>query len=114
GACDARHVSPSRAPPPPADGPGSIRVSTGRSVVLQGTLETLPLPELLGLLSHSRKTGALWLDVANSSAVLYLVDGRCCAAETSDAGDPVHDHGALLTRVIDICFAVERTDDGKF
>jgi hypothetical protein len=82
--------------------------------VLQGTLETLPLPELLGLLSHSRKTGALWLDAANSSAVLYLVEGRCTAAESSDAGEPVHDHDALLARVIDVCFAVERTDEGKF
>jgi hypothetical protein len=87
---------------------------TGRSVVLQGTLETLPLPELLGLLSHSRKTGALWLETANSSAVLYLVDGRCSAAETSEAGDPLQDHDALLARVIDVCFAAERSDVGKF
>jgi uncharacterized protein DUF4388 len=82
--------------------------------VLQGTLETLPLPELLGLLSHSRKTGALWLDAGNSSAVLYLVEGRCAAAESSDAGEPLLDHDALLARVIDVCFAVERTEDGKF
>jgi len=82
--------------------------------VLQGTLETLALPELLGLLSHSRKTGALWLDAANSSAVLYIVDGRCCAAESSEAGEPVRDHDALLARVIDVCFSVERADDGKF
>lgn len=82
--------------------------------MLQGTLETLALPELLGLLSHSRKTGALWLDAANSSAVLYLVEGRCCAAESSEAGEPVRDHDALLARVIDVCFAAERSDDGKF
>jgi Domain of unknown function (DUF4388) len=82
--------------------------------VLQGTLETLPLSELLGLLSHSRKTGALWLETANSSAVLYLVDGRCSAAETSESGDPVQDHDALLARVIDVCFAAERSDVGKF
>jgi hypothetical protein len=83
-------------------------------LVLQGTLETLALPELLGLLGHSRKTGALWLDAANSSAVLYIVEGRCCAAESSEAGDPLTDEPALLARVIDICFAVERADDGKF
>jgi hypothetical protein len=82
--------------------------------VLQGTLETLPLPELMGLLSHSRKTGALWLETANSSAVLYLVEGRCSAAEASDAGDPVDNHDALLARVIDVCFAAERSDVGKF
>ena len=60
-------------------------------VVLQGTLETLALPELLGLLAQSRKTGALWLDAANSSAVVYIVEGRCCAAESSDAGEPLDD-----------------------
>ncbi|MDQ1460111.1 MAG: hypothetical protein QOI08_1595, partial [Actinomycetota bacterium] len=83
-------------------------------VVLQGTLETLALPELLGLLAQSRKTGALWLDAANSSAVLYIVEGRCCAAESSDAGETLDDPAALLARVIDICFAVERADDGTF
>jgi hypothetical protein len=82
--------------------------------MLQGTLETLALPELLGLLAQSRKTGALWLDAANSSAVLYIVEGRCCAAESSEAGDPLTDGSALLARVIDVCFAVERADDGKF
>jgi Domain of unknown function (DUF4388) len=83
-------------------------------VVLQGTLETLALPELLGLLAQSRKTGALWLDAANSSAVLYIVEGRCCAAESGDAGETLDDSAALLARVIDICFAVERADDGTF
>ncbi len=82
--------------------------------MLQGTLETLALPELLGLLAQSRKTGALWLDAANSSAVLYIVDGRCCAAESSEAGDELSDAAALLARVIDVCFAVERADDGRF
>jgi hypothetical protein len=88
-------------------------VSSGESV-LQGTLETLALPELLGLLGSSRKTGALWLDAANSSAVLYIVEGRCCAAESSEAGDRLHDEPALMARVIDICFAVARADDGSF
>jgi uncharacterized protein DUF4388 len=82
--------------------------------VLQGTLETLALPELLGLLAQSRKTGALWLDAANSSAVIYIAEGRCCAAESSEAGDPLTDGAALLARVIDVCFAVERADDGTF
>jgi Domain of unknown function (DUF4388) len=82
--------------------------------VLQGTLETLALPELFSLLSHSRKTGALWLDAANSSAVVYIVDGRCCAAESSEAGEQLTDQAALLARVVDVCFAVERAGDGAF
>jgi hypothetical protein len=82
--------------------------------VLQGTLETLALPELLRLLARSRKTGALWLDAANSSAVVYIVDGRCCAAESSEAGEPLTEAAGLLARVIDVCFAVERAEDGAF
>ena len=82
--------------------------------MLQGTLETLSLPELLGLLAQSRKTGALWLDAANSSSVVYIADGRCCAAESSDAAEPLGDPHALLARVVDICFAIERADDGAF
>jgi Domain of unknown function (DUF4388) len=89
-------------------------VSIRGDLVLQGTLETLALPELLGLLATSRKTGALWLDAANSSAVLYIDAGRCCAAESSEAGDPLTDESALMARVIDVCFAVERADDGTF
>ena len=53
--------------------------------MLQGTFETLALSELLGLISHSRKTGALGLDAGHASAVLYVVDGRCCAAVSNDA-----------------------------
>ena len=82
--------------------------------MLQGTLETLALPEVLTLLAQSRKTGALWLDAAHSSSVVYIADGRCCAAESSDAGEPVADAPALLARVVDICFAVERAGDGAF
>jgi hypothetical protein len=82
--------------------------------MLQGTLETLALPEVLGLLGHSRKTGALWLDATGASAALYLVEGRCCAAESSDAGEPVDDGRALLARVVDICFAVARVEGGTF
>lgn len=82
--------------------------------MLQGTLETLALPELFGLLAHSRKTGALWLDAANSSAVVYIVEGRCCAAESSEAGEQLADQAALLARVVDVCFAVERAGDGTF
>jgi Domain of unknown function (DUF4388) len=95
----------------PIDRTGRFRPG---DAVLQGTLETLALPELLGLLAQSRKTGALWLDAANSSAVIYIVEGRCCAAESSEEGDPLTDGAALLARVIDVCFAVERADDGSF
>jgi len=82
--------------------------------VLQGTFETLALPEVLGLLAQSRKTGALWLEAGASSAVVYVADGQCCSALSNDAGEALDDAPSLLGRLVDICFAVSRVDDGSF
>jgi hypothetical protein len=82
--------------------------------MLQGTFETLALAELLGLLSQSRKTGALWLDAGQASAVIYIVDGRCCAALSSDAAEAITDAPSLLVRLVDLCFGVARAEDGSF
>lgn len=82
--------------------------------MLQGTFETLALPELLGLLGHTRKTGALWLDAGPASAVVYVVDGRCCAAVANDAAEQVSDARSLLVRLVDLCFGVARTEEGSF
>jgi hypothetical protein len=82
--------------------------------VLQGTFETLALPEVLGLLAHSRKTGALWLEAGAATAAIYLDEGRCCAAQSGDLTGPVADAPALLSRVVELCFAAVRQDDGSF
>lgn len=82
--------------------------------MLQGTFETLALSELLGLLAQSRKTGALWLDAGQASAVVYVVDGRCCAALSTDTPDPIDDAPSLLVRLVDLCFGVARVEDGSF
>jgi Domain of unknown function (DUF4388) len=82
--------------------------------VLQGTFDTLALQELLGLLAHSRKTGALGLDAGPASAVVYVTEGRCCAALSNESGEPVSDAPSLVVRLVDLCFAVARTDDGSF
>ncbi len=82
--------------------------------MLQGTFETLALAELLGLLSQSRKTGALWLDAGHASAVIYVVDGRCCAALSNDASEPLTDGASLMVRLVDLCFGVARAEDGSF
>jgi hypothetical protein len=91
----------------------ATRVSRGITV-LQGTFETLALPELLGLLAQSRKTGALWLDAGPASAVVYVADGRCNAALTNDASEAVDNAPSLLVRLVELCFAVARADDGSF
>jgi hypothetical protein len=82
--------------------------------MLQGTFETLALPELIGLLAHSRKTGALWLEAGPATAALYVTDGRCCAAQSGDLTGPVSDAASLLTRMVELLFAAARQDDGSF
>jgi hypothetical protein len=82
--------------------------------VLQGTFDTLALPEVLGLLAHANKTGALWLEAGPATAAIYLVDGRCCAAQSGDLPGKVDDAASLLNRVVDLCFAAARTEDGSF
>jgi hypothetical protein len=83
-------------------------------VVLQGTFETLGVSELLGLLAHSRKTGALWLEAGVASAVVYVEDGRCCSALSSDTPDPIEDGPSLRARLVDVCFSIARSEEGAF
>jgi hypothetical protein len=82
--------------------------------VLQGTFDTLSLPELLGLLAHSQKTGTLWLEAGPATAALYLDDGRCCAAQSGDLTGKVNDAAALLARIVELCFSAARQEDGAF
>lgn len=82
--------------------------------MLQGTFETLSLPEVLGLLSSARKSGALWLDAGPISGVAHLEDGHCHAAEAGDQRGPLDSGPALLTRLVDMCFAVMCQESGSF
>jgi hypothetical protein len=82
--------------------------------VLQGTFETLTLPDVLGLLAHSNKTGTLWLEAGAATAAIYLDEGRCCAAQSGELTGPVSNGQALLSRVVELCFAAVRQDDGSF
>src|SRR5207244_3342128 len=77
----ARAGSPLKREAPPVDArERRPRVVRGVSV-LQGTFETLALPELLGMLAGARKSGALRLEAGPVSAVVYLQDGHCRAVE---------------------------------
>ncbi len=82
--------------------------------MLQGTFETLALPELLGLLASARKTGALRLEAGPVSGIVHLRDGHCLAVETAEQLGQVQDGPALLTRLVDVCFAVTRQESGAF
>ena len=82
--------------------------------MLQGTFETLSLPEVLGLLASARKTGALWLEAGSTTGIVHLQDGHCHAAESGELRDPVENAAALLPRLVDMCFAVMCQESGSF
>jgi hypothetical protein len=82
--------------------------------VLQGTFETLSLPEVLGLLASARKSGALWLEAGPLSGIVHVEDGHCRAVETAERRDPVDDAHALLDRLVEVCFNVVRFEGGTF
>lgn len=82
--------------------------------MLQGTFETLALPEVLGLLASARKSGALRIEAGPVSAVVRLEDGHCCAVETGEQPGPVASGSLLLARLVDVCFSVTRQESGGF
>ncbi len=82
--------------------------------MLQGTFETLALTDLLALLAHSHKSGALWLEAGPITAAVHFDDGRCVAAESAELIGPVVEPADLLVRIVDVCFAVARQPDGAF
>jgi hypothetical protein len=74
----------------------------------------LALPELLGLLASARKSGALRLEAGPVSGVVHLEDGHCLAVQSNEHQDRVPDGPALLSRLVEICFAVTRQESGAF
>jgi hypothetical protein len=82
--------------------------------VLQGTFETLSLPEVLGLLASARKSGVLWLEAGPTSAAVHVEDGHCRAVETTDRHGPVDHAPELLDRLVEVCFNVVRLERGSF
>ena len=56
---------------------------------LQGTLETIPLPDVLALLAATKKTGELRITGARGEGHLWLETGRVIAADVPRAATPV-------------------------
>ena len=82
--------------------------------MLQGTFETLSLPEVLGLLASARKSGALWLEAGSIAGVVHLEDGHCHATVAGDVVAPVETGPELLSRLVDLCFAAMCQESGSF
>jgi hypothetical protein len=85
-------------------------------VSLQGTLDTLSLPELCELLSGTNKTGALHVRAESGQGVLWFADGKVCAGEAgSQTGPPPPGVGGdPLQRLHDVCFELFRFSEGTF
>ena len=83
---------------------------------LQGTLDTLSLPELCELLSGTNKTGALHVRAEAGSGVLWFADGKVCAGEAGGQTGPPPPGAAgdLLERLNDVCFELFRYTEGTF
>src|SRR5690348_15930718 len=90
------------------------RRTTECAVSLQGTFDTLPLTEVLGLLSTAGKSGALRLEAGGHEAHVFLSGGRCCAVEADDASGPVASPEALSARLVDVGFSLGRIASGSF
>lgn len=84
--------------------------------MLQGTLDTLSLPELCELLAGTGKTGALHLRAEAGQGVLWFSDGKVCAGEAGgQTGPPPPGAGGdLLDRLHDVCFELFRYTEGSF
>jgi len=85
-------------------------------VALQGTLDTLSLPELCELLSGTKKTGALHIRAETGQGVLWFDGGKVCAGEAGgQTGPPPPGAGGdLLERLHDVCFELFRFNVGTF
>jgi hypothetical protein len=85
-------------------------------VSLQGTLDTLSLPELCELLSGTNKTGALHVRSETGQGVLWFTGGQVCAGEAGgQTGPPPPGAGGdLLGRLHDVCFELFRYTEGSF
>ncbi|HKY77783.1 MAG TPA: DUF4388 domain-containing protein [Acidimicrobiia bacterium] len=83
---------------------------------LQGTLDTLSLPDLCELLSGTSKTGALHVRSESGQGVLWFTGGQVCAGEAGgQTGPPPPGAGGdLLERLHDVCFELFRYAEGSF
>ncbi len=82
--------------------------------MLQGTFETLSLPEVFGLLAGARKTGALYLDAGEVAGLVHIADGHCHAADSKEQYGPLSDGSDLLLRLVDLCFTSMCQPSGAF
>src|ERR1700722_1942275 len=74
-------------------------------MALQGSLETVELPDVLSLLGRAAKSGRLDVTGAERSGGVWFVDGRVTAAPPEDS---------TVVDIVDALFALLRIDKGTF
>ncbi len=77
----------------------------GWKPALWGDLSALPLPDLLSVLAHARRTGLLLVRCEESERALAMVAGRITFAASSDPGE---------RDVRDVCYGLVRLHAGLF
>jgi hypothetical protein len=80
--------------------PGNLETA----VALQGTLDTFALPDVLRLLSSTRKSGRLAVTTERGDGVVWLVDGELTTTRFGDGDLPP----------VDVLFELLRSDGGSF
>ncbi len=81
---------------------------------LSGNLGSFSLEEVLTLLGHTVKTGALHVRGGEAEGVLYLVEGRLCGAETDRLSGAASAGADLELRLLDAILILGGLDDGAF
>ena len=74
-------------------------------MALQGTLETFSLPDVLQLLSSTKKSGCLRVTGDRAEGSVWLADGSIIAATLGDAAS---------TAPTDVVFELLRLETGEF
>jgi hypothetical protein len=83
-------------------------------VSLIGTVDTIPLSDLFGVLATAGRTGALHVRSEQGLGIVYFTGGRVCGGEAGHRSGPIDDRPALVARLFDVCFELFRFEEAAF
>jgi hypothetical protein len=83
-------------------------------VSLSGSLGSFSLDEVLALLGHTGKTGALHVRDGHTEGVLYLSEGALYGAEVGDSAGPATSARALELQLVDALLVLGGLGDAAF
>lgn len=84
-------------------------------MALLGTLDTIGLDEVFGLLEHARKTGALHVNAPHFAGLLFFVDGQISAGQSDLASMAVdRTPGEFANHIVDVMCELLLLSEGDF